>query len=187
MAKEAHKRGPAKSPDEKARAIGALYASAELYDGELIPNFHAVSKVIGIDRTTLTRWWRRRDPAGDAQYRDAAAQARQASASRGAEEWYNAIIATIKERTTALMADSNRWDKADLDVAARALKTVAELALKIKDALAPKEAPVQAASTAPTPAETESTVQAHLAATGRRAVPVGDPDGDDYDPVDASR
>ncbi len=184
----AHKRGPAASPDEKARAIGALYASAELHDGELCPNFHAVSKVIGVDRTTLTRWWRRRDLAGDAQYRDAAAQARKAAATKGADAWFNQVISVVQERTTALMADADRWSKADLDVAARALKTIAELALKIKATLAPPEAaPAPSATVAPTAAETEATVQAHLAATGRRSVSVADPDGDDYDPVDASR
>ena len=79
------------SPEDKARAIEAMRASAELVEGEMMPRFRAVAKVAGMpSHQTLLRWWDARDRADDGPARTTLQRAREEAAAEGAKSWLRA-------------------------------------------------------------------------------------------------
>ena len=126
---------PRHPPEVRARALGALYASAEEVGDELVPNFYAVAKQVGLDHTVMMRWWRERDTSADAEARTQAARAREDAAKGGAREWYANILTKLQARIRELVEDEERWRGAEVDAAARAQKSIAETADKMTDML----------------------------------------------------
>lgn len=79
---------PSYTAEEKARALGALRASAEVVDGEMAPRFHAVSKMEGMPSyTTLRKWWSERDREGDLQFLEELQRERESDVAKGADAW----------------------------------------------------------------------------------------------------
>ncbi len=170
------KKGAAPWPAEKvSAAMGTLYASSAMVAEELHPNFYAVSKLTGVPRETLQRWWKARDPAEDAQKRAAMGQRLAIAAEKGADEWGARIIAdlhTVRARMSELVNDETRWRGIESGEAARALKTVAEGLLTVANGLktmrdlmtnSPSAAP---ADTPPTTAQKEAAVRRQAAELG---------------------
>ncbi len=131
---------PRHSPERRAEAMGALYASCDLVGDQLIPNVHAVAKRMGIDENALYRWWNNRDVSLDGKQREIAASRVALAAQKGADDWGNRITDALQKtfsRTEELLADDTRWKKAGVDEAARATRaltqTLREVASGLKD------------------------------------------------------
>lgn len=131
---------PRHSPERRAEAMGALYASCDLVGEALEPNFRAVERRLGIDQNCLIRWWKSRDMALDGPERAKAASRISLAAQRGADDWGDRLTGALKKtfsRTEELLADDTRWKKAGVDEAARATRaltqTLREVASGLKD------------------------------------------------------
>lgn len=141
MTKKAPKQNARHHPPEtKAKAIGALWASAEEIDGVWVPNFFATGRRLGIDHTVLLRWWRGRDVSQDAESRTAAIHARVEAKRSGAREWFEGVLATSQRRVNELLDDEPRFKGAGYDEAARGTKTLVDAALKLGEALGVRNA-----------------------------------------------
>lgn len=126
---------PRHTPERRAEAMAALYASCELVEEELVPNFRAVEKRISIDQNALMRWWKGRDRSLDGPQRAAAVSRAAAAAVRGAESWGASIsdgLHLVRQRALELLNDEDRFKRAKYDEASRGLKGLGET-LKIVD------------------------------------------------------
>jgi len=118
-------------PERKAEAMAALYASCSVEGDELCPNMRAVGRQIGIDASVLSRWWNKRDKTQDATERNKILPRLEAAAHRGADAYGDQAVGILKkvlDRAENMMLDEERWKKAGVDEAARALRAVAQTA-----------------------------------------------------------
>jgi hypothetical protein len=112
------------TPAEKEEALAALYASAVLQDGELIPNYKQVAHLTRIHRKTLKGWFTKRDRSKDAHYCAPMLQARNMARQRGA-------LATVEDlrRVVELgiqhLSQASSWEDVQVHQAARALESIA--------------------------------------------------------------
>ena len=112
------------TPAEKEEALAALYASAVLQDGELVPNYNQVARLTRIHRKTLKAWFTKRDQSRDAQYCAPIAHARNIARQRGA-------LATVEDlrRVVELgihhLSQASSWEDVQVHQAARALESIA--------------------------------------------------------------
>lgn len=97
------------TPEDKARALAALMASAEMVDGEMVPNFRAVASQSDMpaDRT-LSRWWSERDVSRDVELRRATLRAREKAREEGAEDWMKAKVAQLQEGMDFILHPDHR-------------------------------------------------------------------------------
>ncbi len=123
---------PRHSPEQKAEAMAALYASCAIgKDNELCPSFRAVERQTGIEVTVLFRWWNLRDKAQDPTERNKILPRLEAAAHRGVDAYGDQAVGILKkvlDRAENMMLDEERWKKAGVDEAARALRAVAQTA-----------------------------------------------------------
>ena len=86
------------TPDDKARAIGALYASAQWSsEGEPTPNLSQAAEATGYPLTTIKRWWHARDTAIDSQKWQEATRKRQIAEQMGADDFERYLRAQTQE------------------------------------------------------------------------------------------
>ena len=113
-------------PADKARGLGAMWASANELAGEWVPNFSAAAESVGVPRVTLMRWWDGRDRTQDERYRATAMRVRAAEAANGARRWFVGMNDLLRERTGELL-QYDRLATTEPDQAARAVKYLADV------------------------------------------------------------
>lgn len=87
------------STQDKARALGALRASAEIVSGELLPCFREVAKLDGMPHhNTLAKWWREREVSSDSPVIAAVARAREDAAQEGAADLFKTAREAVKRQ-----------------------------------------------------------------------------------------
>lgn len=144
------------TPEDRQRALAALYASGEDVDGEWVPNANAVSRVEGMPTTaTLLKWWRGRDKAQDSTHLKAAQRAREDARKDGADAYYRRTIDGLKEGVDFILLPRHRdtvgpgLGELGLHSYARALREVGQLTEKLRILTAPLDAPDKDADTLP--------------------------------------
>ncbi len=111
--------------ERRDRALGALAASAVEVGGELVPNFLATSRTLGVSRPTLQKWWKARDRAKDAQLRASVTRAREEVAQEGAEAFLGELSQGIR-RIAQYLIDAKHYGDGGVRVD-HAAKTLAIL------------------------------------------------------------
>ncbi len=117
--------GDRSNQERRDRALGALAASAVEVDGELVPNFLATSRSLGVPRQSLQKWWKARDKNKDAQLRASVTRAREQVAQEGAEVFLRDLSEGIR-RIAMYMIDSKHYGEGGVRVD-HAAKTLAIL------------------------------------------------------------
>jgi hypothetical protein len=130
---------PQHSPEVRARAIGALYASADEVEGELLPNFSAVSRRVGLTPGVLHRWWGERDKRDDEKAREEAVRARDEARQAGGKDWLDATLADLKARVGAIAKDKAKWESAPVADAARGAKDLATAVKTVSETMGAKD------------------------------------------------
>lgn len=115
----------------KEHALGMLYASAEVIDGDLFPNFGSTSKKTGASIQTLMNWWEGRDRGADITFLEAATRARAKAAEKASRQWYDDLLGELRNRINELAVDDARWAKEPAADAARGMKALTEAAEKL--------------------------------------------------------
>lgn len=85
------------TPQQKADAMLALMVSAHEDDGEWCPMFRSVGRQVGIPKSTLERWWSRRDRGLDGTLRAEALRIREKVREDSAGEWLRERVEEMRQ------------------------------------------------------------------------------------------
>ena len=154
------------TPEDRQRALTALYASGDEVDGEWVPNFFAVSKVAGMPHhNTLSKWWNERDRAADSQHLAAAQRAREQAMQAGGEDFYAHAMQRIRGAVSFILQPEHQADvgpgmeKMGLHQYSRAIKDAAGTVKEWRLMMAPLQQPAEPTSS---PEEDEAAALALL-------------------------
>jgi predicted esterase len=116
--------------DTKAKAMGAMWASASEYAGTWMPHYALVSERLSVPINTLKRWWLERDVTEDSTHRAAVVRARVTASENGAREWFDQVLKLGQDRVTDLLTE-RRHVGAEVDASARATKSALEAGILV--------------------------------------------------------